>query len=66
MGRWEHVFMYVACVCECTFVSAGSIVCHIWKCYGISFLESPFISPQISLNIITCLIFLRGENVKML
>jgi len=39
--------------------------CHIWKCYRISFSETPFISPCISLNTVTYLIFLTGENVKM-
>jgi hypothetical protein len=26
MGRWEHVFMHVACVCEYTSANVGSIV----------------------------------------
>jgi len=39
--------------------------CHIWKCHGVSFSETPFISLCISLNTVTYLIFLTSENVKM-
>ena len=39
MGRWEHMFMHVACVCECTSVSVGSLS-HLEMLWDIIFWNS--------------------------